>query len=32
MLANPKRDITPEYAAIRLKELCAEHYKQRQVI
>lgn len=27
MLANPQRDITPEFAANRLKELSAEHYK-----
>jgi UDPglucose--hexose-1-phosphate uridylyltransferase len=32
MLASPQRDITPEYAAIRLKELSVEHYKQKQVI
>ncbi len=29
MLANPQRDITPEYAAIRLKELSTEHYKSK---
>ncbi|GGE39671.1 UDPglucose--hexose-1-phosphate uridylyltransferase [Pedobacter psychrotolerans] len=27
MLANPQRDITPEFAANRLKELSTEHYK-----
>ncbi len=27
MLANPQRDITPEYAASKLKELSTEHYK-----
>ncbi len=27
MLANPQRDITPEYAANRLKELPIKHYK-----
>ncbi|MFD2286728.1 UDP-glucose--hexose-1-phosphate uridylyltransferase [Pedobacter petrophilus] len=27
MLANPQRDITPEFAANRLKELATEHYK-----
>lgn len=29
MLANPQRDITPEYAAARLKELSTEHYKNK---
>jgi len=29
MLANPQRDITPEYAATRLKELSTEHYKSK---
>ena len=29
MLANPQRDITPEYAATRLKELPSEHYKSK---
>lgn len=29
MLANPQRDITPEYAAQKLKELSSEHYKYR---
>ena len=29
MLANPQRDITPEYAAQRLKELSTEHYKSK---
>ena len=29
MLANPQRDITPEYAANRLKELSTEHYKSK---
>lgn len=28
MLANPQRDITPEYAAQRLRELSDVHYKQ----
>ncbi|MDY0907675.1 UDP-glucose--hexose-1-phosphate uridylyltransferase [Pedobacter sp. CFBP9032] len=27
MLANPQRDITPEFAANRLKDLATEHYK-----
>ena len=27
MLANPQRDITPEFAANRLKDLSTEHYK-----
>jgi len=30
MLANPQRDITPEFAANRLKELAAEHYKTKK--
>jgi UDPglucose--hexose-1-phosphate uridylyltransferase len=30
MLASPQRDITPEYAALRLRELSVEHYKQKQ--
>ncbi len=30
MLANPQRDITPEFAANRLKELPAEHYKTKK--
>lgn len=29
MLANPQRDITPEFSARRLKELSAVHYSQR---
>ena len=29
MLANPQRDITPEYAANRLKEQSTEHYKSK---
>jgi len=27
MLANPQRDITPEFAASRLKEMSTIHYK-----
>lgn len=27
MLANPQRDITPEFAAKKLRELPSEHYK-----
>ncbi|RAK67105.1 UDP-glucose--hexose-1-phosphate uridylyltransferase [Hymenobacter edaphi] len=30
MLANPQRDITPEYAAQRLRELPEVHYKQTE--
>ena len=30
MLANPQRDITPEYAAVRLRELPIEHYKSKK--
>ncbi|RYF99553.1 MAG: galactose-1-phosphate uridylyltransferase, partial [Chitinophagaceae bacterium] len=29
MLANPQRDITPEYAATKLKELATKHYKSK---
>lgn len=31
MLANPQRDITPEFAANRLKEMSATHYKISKV-
>jgi UDPglucose--hexose-1-phosphate uridylyltransferase len=30
LLANAQRDITPEYAAQRLRELSVEHYKQKK--
>jgi len=30
MLAGPQRNITPEDAALWLKGLSAEHYKQKQ--
>lgn len=32
MLAHPQRDITPEYAAGRLRELPVVHYKERQLV
>jgi UDPglucose--hexose-1-phosphate uridylyltransferase len=28
MLANPQRDITPEFSAARLRDLSETHYKQ----
>jgi UDPglucose--hexose-1-phosphate uridylyltransferase len=32
MLAGPQRDITPEQAAARLRELPAEHHLDREVL
>jgi UDPglucose--hexose-1-phosphate uridylyltransferase len=32
MLANPQRDITPEFAADRLRALPLVHYKAKQLV